>query len=71
MYEDEDSYIDSDEDVSSQPEKYLVFTTGSKTNVPHQIGKKNYNFQKSGVILKGNSRDSASPLTRLVMLDLW
>lgn len=35
---DEDD-IDSDEDLSLQPEKYLIFTTGSKTITPHQIGK--------------------------------
>lgn len=31
---------DSDDDLLSQPEKYLIFTTGSKTIIPHQIGNK-------------------------------
>lgn len=35
----EDFDIDSDEDLCSQPEKYLIFATGSNTAItPHQIG---------------------------------
>ncbi|XP_065202814.1 F-box/WD repeat-containing protein 5 [Planococcus citri] len=35
---DEELDTDTDDDLASQPEKYLIFTTGSKTNIPHQIG---------------------------------
>uniref|UniRef100_A0A1B6DP33 F-box domain-containing protein n=2 Tax=Clastoptera arizonana TaxID=38151 RepID=A0A1B6DP33_9HEMI len=34
------SVEDDDEDLSQLPEKYLIFTTGSKTYTPHQIGLK-------------------------------
>lgn len=33
-----------DEDLAQMPEKYLIFTTGSKTYTPHQIGNYEFNF---------------------------
>lgn len=36
-----DVSMDNDEvDLAQLPVKYLIFTTGSKTYTPHQIGKK-------------------------------
>lgn len=36
--DDDDDGVDSDEELAYQPEKYLIFTTRSKTTAPHQIG---------------------------------
>lgn len=46
----EELNTDTDDDLSSQPEKYLIFTTGSKTNTPHQIGKRRNFLLRRGTV---------------------
>lgn len=39
-----------EDDLARQPEKFLIFTTGSKTYTPHQIGIYYYNILLKPVI---------------------
>uniref|UniRef100_A0A0A9ZH48 F-box/WD repeat-containing protein 5 n=1 Tax=Lygus hesperus TaxID=30085 RepID=A0A0A9ZH48_LYGHE len=50
-YEESDSE-EVDEDLMGQPEKILIFTTGSKTYIPHQIGFKKIKQVKFPKVLK-------------------
>lgn len=39
-HNEDDLKVNSDDDLLLQPEKYLIFTTGCKTDIPHQISNK-------------------------------